>query len=222
MALWVGMGFDIIVPIYRISEELILRAFDSIKAQSFTDYEVYVCDGTPLEHSIYDAQAVVECYGFNYLRQDHAHTRVGGARNQAVAKGSNPYIAFLDGDDYWYPKYLSEMNNAIEKSNKSVIIWSAVCDCTYKIESGKTGEIHEMQGLYGHYEDTEFLNQYPDFAYYHFFGHPPAPTTTIVEREAFLSVGGFSMELSILEDTDCWMRMVGDPRKIPIENRGWF
>jgi len=74
--------FDIIVPIYRISEEFILRAFDSIKAQSFTDYEVYVCDGTPEEHQIYDAKAVVECYGFNYIRQDPSHQRVGGARNQ--------------------------------------------------------------------------------------------------------------------------------------------
>ena len=34
--------FDIIVPIYRISEELILKALDSIKAQTLTDYEVYV------------------------------------------------------------------------------------------------------------------------------------------------------------------------------------
>ena len=62
-------------------------------------------------------KAVIECYGFTYLRQDPARKLVGGARNQAVSMGSNPYLAFLDGDDYWYDGYLSEVKTSIEKSN---------------------------------------------------------------------------------------------------------
>ena len=41
----------------------------------------------------------------------------------------------------------------------------------------------------------------------------PAPTTTSVRRDAFEEVGGFDERFSILEDTECWMRICGDPRK---------
>ena len=210
--------FDIIVPIYRISEELLLKAFDSIKAQTLTDYEVYVCDGTPTEHQTYDAQAVVECYGFNYIRQAPSHPLVGGARNQAVSMGSNPYLAFLDGDDYWYDGYLFEMKKAIEDSNERVKIWSVVLDCEYPLISQFTGATFQRKGLYAHWEDQTFLENHPDYAYYWFFGHPPAPTGTIIDREAFLAVGGYDTGLGMGEDTELLMRIVGDPRKTSERN----
>jgi glycosyltransferase involved in cell wall biosynthesis len=210
--------FDIIVPIYRISEELILKALDSIKAQTLTDYEVYVCDGTPTEHQTYDAQAVVECYGFNYIRQAPSHPLVGGARNQAVSMGSNPYLAFLDGDDYWYDGYLFEMKKAIEDSNERVKIWSVVLDCEYPLISQFTGATFQRKGLYAHWEDQTFLENHPDYAYYWFFGHPPAPTGTIIDREAFLAVGGYDTGLGMGEDTELLMRIVGDPRKTSERN----
>ena len=210
--------FDIIVPIYRISEELILKALDSIKAQTLTDYEVYVCDGTPTEHQTYDAQAVVECYGFNYIRQAPSHPLVGGARNQAVSMGSNPYLAFLDGDDYWYDGYLFEMKKAIEDSNERVKIWSVVLDCEYPLISQFTGATFQRKGLYAHWEDQTFLENHPDYAYYWFFGHPPAPTGTVIDREAFLAVGGYDTGLGMGEDTELLMRIVGDPRKTSERN----
>ena len=211
--------FDIIVPIFRISEELLLKALDSIKAQTFTGYEVYICDGTPTEHQRYDTKAVVECYGFNYIRQDPAQPLVGGARNQAVATGSNPYLAFLDGDDYWYDAYLSEMKISIEESNEKTAIWSVVLDCEYPVISQFTGESHRMKGLYAHWEDLDFIHNHPELAYYYFFGHPPAPTGTIIQREAFEAVGGYDVTLGMGEDTELLLRIVGDPRKVPVENR---
>jgi len=212
--------FDVIVPIYRISEEFILRALDSIKAQSFTDYEVYVCDGTPPEHQTYDAKAVVECYGFNYLRQDPAHPLVGGARNQAVATGTNPYIAFLDGDDYWYDGYLSEVKISIEESNKKVAIWSCPLDCHVPVVSQFSGETFMVKGLYGYWPKSEsWLKEFPDYAYYFFFGHPPAPTGTIIQREAFESVGGYDETMGMGEDTELLLRIVGDPRKTSVGQR---
>ena len=212
--------FDIIVPIYRISEEFLLRALDSIKIQLFTDYEVYVCDGTPTEHETYDTKAVVECYGFNYIRQDPSHPLVGGARNQAVSMGSNPYLAFLDGDDYWYDGYLSEMKNAIEESNEKTVIWSCPLDCHVPTISQFTGNTIMVKGLYGHWpQSSAWLKDNPDYAYYFFFGHPPAPTGTIIQREAFEAVGGYNITMGMGEDTELLLRIVGDPRKIPVEER---
>ena len=187
--------FDVIVPIYRISEEFLLRALDSIKAQTFQEYEVYVCDGTPIQHQDYDANAVVKSYGFNYLRQDPSYTLVGGARNQAVSVGSNPYLAFLDGDDYWYASYLREMAQEIDSSDDKASIWTCALDCEFPIFSSKSGKsvINKVYGYYPEY--LSFLETHPSFAYYWLMGHPPAPTGTIIKRNVFEEANGYDEEL---------------------------
>jgi len=211
--------FDVIVPIYRISKDFLERCLESIDDQSLTDYTVYVCDGTPEEHQDYDAKYLVESYGFVYLRQDPARKLVGGARNQAVALGSNPYLAFLDGDDWWYSRYLEEMKTAIEESNEKTAIWSVALDCEYPVISQMTGKSINMKGIYGYWEDQTFLQNNPDYAYYWFFGHPPTPTGTIIRREAFESVGGYDETMGMAEDTELILRIVGDPRKVPVAER---
>ena len=214
--------FDVIVPIYRISKTFLERCLESIEDQKCREYSVYVCDGTPPEHQEYDAQAFVESYGFNYLRQDPTRKLVGGARNQAVSVGSNPYLAFLDGDDYWYDGYLSEMKSAIEESNEKTAIWSVALDCEYPVTSQMTGQAHQMKGIYGYWEDQTFLNSNPDLAYYWFFGHPPTPTGTIMRREAFESVEGYDETMGMAEDTELILRIVGDPRTIPVAERRYY
>jgi glycosyltransferase involved in cell wall biosynthesis len=201
--------FDVIVPIYNVAEPLLTKCFDSIAAQTFQEYEVWVCDGKPSE----ETKRLVESYGFNYLEQDEERKRVGGARNQAISCGKAPFIAFLDGDDWWYDYHLEVMKRAILESKEEIAVWSAVCDTVYRIQSAKTGETYEMKRYYGWYEPIDFIISYPHLAYYWFFGHPPAPTVTAVRRDAFEEVGGFDERFSILEDTECWMRICGDPRK---------
>ena len=197
------VSFDIIIPIYNVDKKLLIKCFDSVKEQSYHRYKVFVCDGKPTDNT----KKIVESYGFNYIEQDfETYKRVGGARNQAISIGNNPYIAFLDGDDYWYKNFLREMVVSIESpKNEPTVMWSAVADCKYILQSIKTGEVYKLDGIYAHYEDTPFLDKYPHYAYYHFFGHPPVPSCTIVRRDAFLD---FNQELSILEDTECWMRIV--------------
>ena len=202
--------FDVIIPIYNVQENLLIACFDSVQEQSFSEYTVWVCDGKPSK----ETKSLVASYGFNYIEQDNEHyKRVGGARNQAVSFGKQPYLAFLDGDDKWYSYHLEEMAKEIKSASESTVIFSSVCDTHYRLESYKTGEVYEMERLYGHYEPYDFILNHPHLAYYWFFGHPPAPTSTCVKRNAFEEVGGFDERFSILEDTECWMRMCGDPRK---------
>ena len=172
-----------------------------------------------IKHQDYNAETLVTSYGFEYLRQDPKQPLVGGARNQAVSTGHQPFLAFLDGDDYWYEGYLSEVKIAIDKANEKTAIWSVALDCEYPVISQMTGKTHQMKGIYGYWEDQTFLKSNPDYAYYWFFGHPPTPTGTIMRREAFESVGGYDSSFGMGEDTELLLRIVGDPRTVPAGER---
>ena len=45
--------FDVIVVTYKVSPEFIIQCLDSIQSQTFTDYHVYICDGTPEDYDGY-------------------------------------------------------------------------------------------------------------------------------------------------------------------------
>ncbi len=45
--------FDVIVVTYKVSPEFITRCLDSIQSQTFSDYHVYICDGTPEDYEGY-------------------------------------------------------------------------------------------------------------------------------------------------------------------------
>jgi|GEM_PF-4398102 len=118
--------FDVVIPIYKIAPELLNRCLESINNQDFFDYEVFVVDGTPLdwEHTE-ECRNLVAHYNFNYVRQ--IGTGVSQARNQGVSMGTNPYIAFLDGDDWWYSEHLYELSLLIDRcpiDNNYVMWWN--------------------------------------------------------------------------------------------------
>ena len=89
--------FSIIVPVYNV-ENYLKRCLDSIKAQTYADYEAILIDDGSLDASgsICDA----------YVEQDNRfkviHKENGGlaaARNTGLGAAVGKYIVFLDSDD---------------------------------------------------------------------------------------------------------------------------
>ncbi len=133
--------FDVIVVTYKVSPEFITQCLDSIQSQTFTDYQVYICDGTPEDYDGYaDIMKTFDTYlsdsRFTLLRQ--TGRGVSQARNQAIGAGNRPYIATLDGDDLWYPEHLEWMAEAIEHTQSEhlpVAFWWAGADAEIKLQS---------------------------------------------------------------------------------------
>lgn len=82
-----------------------LRALDSIRAQTFEDFEAIVVDDGSTDHGA----SLVKAYSdprFRLVSQSNAGP--GAARNRGIAAASGEFIAFLDADDEWLPTYLEE------------------------------------------------------------------------------------------------------------------
>lgn len=114
------MLFSVIIPNYN-SEKWIERLLQSIKAQTFKDYEVVIVDDISTDCSL----QIIE----NYL-SDNIHLYVnnrkrynGGTRNAGIEKAKGEYILFIDCDDYFYSnKAFETIADIIERDNHPDIV----------------------------------------------------------------------------------------------------
>lgn len=96
------MTVSVIVPLYN-KEPYVRRALDSIAAQTFRDFEAIVVDDESRDRGP-EIAAAYEDSRFRLIRQRNAGP--AGARNRGVAEARGEYLAFLDADDVWRPRYL--------------------------------------------------------------------------------------------------------------------
>ncbi len=101
------MRFSIIIPAHN-SAERICKALDSVKSQTFTDYELIVaCDSCSD-----NTQEVAAAYGAVTVACSHHHD--GLTRNEGFVLASGEYILFMDDDDWWAgPDVLQKINDAL-------------------------------------------------------------------------------------------------------------
>jgi hypothetical protein len=211
------MKFDIIVPIYKMKTDFLERCLKSIVDQTHSEWICYIADGTPKDWEHYSEMMeiisnYVETYPniFVYLRQ--SGKGVSQARNQAITMGDATHIAFLDGDDYWYPTHLEWLMETIAESEDHVVIWWDCSDVVIQFPMSN-GKLHTMKRIASFFEDVDRCRQDLGHSYFYFMGHPPMTSNVIVCRDRFELVDGFDEGLQMAEDTECWMRMVADPRK---------
>ena len=111
------MKVSIITPVYN-AEEFLKETYDSILAQTFTDWEWLVVDDGSKDNSL----AILEEFAAADKRiqvfRNTYEKGPGGARNVGIENASGKYMTFLDSDDYWYPTFLEKSLSAMK--NKSV------------------------------------------------------------------------------------------------------
>lgn len=99
---------DIIIPVYNTKLDYVRAALESVVAQTFADWQVWlVNDGSRADYSE-QLEALVREMGDARIRYIPSENKgVTAARNIGIEASSAPLIAFLDSDDLWYPEKLS-------------------------------------------------------------------------------------------------------------------
>lgn len=95
------MRFSIIIPAYN-AEKHIRKCLDSIKQQTFTDYElIVVCDSCDdnTEQIAKEYGAITKVVNFH---QD------GQTRNAGIEMAKGEWVLFLDDDDWWLHEFVLE------------------------------------------------------------------------------------------------------------------
>jgi glycosyltransferase involved in cell wall biosynthesis len=186
---------SIIIPTYNCAS-YVGRAIDSVRAQTYKDYEILVVD----DGSTDNTKDVVVQYGreVTYLYQQNQG--VSAARNHAVSKASGELLAYLDADDMWYP----------EKLERQVAFLDTHQDC---------GMVHSEMSVINEQDEILHVRFYEETHRSVPHGHCVQQlltrchiqTLTVVERRnTFDRVGGFDERLPIAQDYLHWIMIAAD------------
>ena len=99
-------AFSLIVPVYNV-EKVVPRCLDSIRNQSFDDFECILIDDGSTDRS----GAILDDYANRDNRFHVIHSEnsgVSAARNLGLSSATGDYICFIDSDDWIQPNYLRE------------------------------------------------------------------------------------------------------------------
>lgn len=113
---------SIIVPIYNIEQEYLIRCLDSIVNQDSGNYIVYLVD----DGSTNDAGLICDEYVKKYECLNVIHQPNGGvsvARNKGLNMAETEWIAFVDPDDWIEKNYVSVLYDAVNGNNADVFLF---------------------------------------------------------------------------------------------------
>ncbi len=186
---------SVIMPAYNAAQ-LIEQAIQSVREQTFTDWELVVADDCSAD----ETRAIVE----RHQRQDPRirlvalDTNLGtaGARNQAIQNSRGKYLAFLDSDDRWSADKLAIQIPVMEREGLDLCFGSyEVCD-----EAGRT--ISERVCADRDVSYREML-----------FDNPAGCLTVVVNHEKHPSIR-FSDRIQVGEDLAAWLSIARNGGKV--------
>ena len=192
------MKFSVIIPLYN-KAPYILKALESVLAQTYADYELIIIDDGSTDGSAEIVEAILQDPASRLIASSphrlirQANSGVSAARNNGVAQAYGDYIAFLDADDWWEPTYLEHMAQLIEDYPEAGLYASNYI--YYK--PGKTHvAINNIP--------TGYIN-YPK-AYYEGGAMPVWTGAAIMPRAVFDEMGGFPVGIKLGEDFLLWAK----------------
>ncbi len=113
----VSRMISVILPTYN-RRDLLLRAIDSVLAQTYTDLECLIIDDGSTDGTESAVRALTDPR-VRYIRQDN--TGACAARNHGILSAQGDYIAFQDSDDVWHPDKLQKQLDFLVASDASVV-----------------------------------------------------------------------------------------------------
>lgn len=179
---------SVIIPTYN-RQDLLLLAIDSVRTQSFTDFEVVVVD----DGSHDGTRPAVDGIADPRLRYVYQENRgLGAARNTGIECARGEYVAFLDSDDLFLPQCLAHHLQTLEGTADVGLAaggWLVVDERGQALAARRPWKnAHRLDILAA----LRALNV--------------VPSGVVVRRRWLIEIGGFA-DMRRAEDADLWLRL---------------
>ncbi|NNJ33141.1 glycosyltransferase family 2 protein [Lacrimispora defluvii] len=188
---------SVVIPAYKTPERFLSAMLDSLLAQTYTNWEVCVADGSPKGESV---ERVLKRYAMKDERFRYVilgeNKGISGNTNAAIEMATGDFIVLADHDDTLAPDALFECVKAINQDPEIDVVYTD--EDKLDIDGGELFEPHFK----------------PDFS-------PDLLTSVnyichlfVVNHELLLEVGLFKEEFDGAQDYDFILRCTEKARKI--------
>jgi glycosyltransferase involved in cell wall biosynthesis len=178
----------VVIPAYNCAG-YIRDTLESVFSQTVRPSEVIVVD----DGSTDDLATVLQSYAGQITSIRQAHAGAAAARNTGIRAATSELVAFLDGDDIWFPDALESQLACLQRTGADAVYGDCVFMGSY------------LNGM-------RFMELFPSDG--------PATLEAVLARRcnvmgsvlatraALLQTGGFAPGVGRCDDFDMWVRML--------------
>lgn len=187
---------SVVIPLYN-KEKSIYRTLDSVLAQTYRDYECLIVNDGSIDNSLEVVKDWLKkkSVGSNFHLIIKENGGVSSARNRGIEEAIGDYIAFLDGDDYWEPTYLEELQKLIIDFPEAGIYGLGYGDLINGVKKARTINLFpKHRGVVVDVWRNNLMLYWT--------------SSCCSSRDNLISAGCFNTDLTYGEDLDMWFRLM--------------
>lgn len=178
------LDVSVVIPAYNASQ-YIREAVESARSQQPAEIIVVDDGSTDMDYGTLAGGIV------RVIRQENRG--VSGARNRGCQEARGEYVACLDADDVWLPGKLARQIGYLAGHSECCAIFAEGLWWTGgERPTGRVAKDAQVTPL----THSDFL-----------LGIPVSPSSIVVRRDAWLSIGGFDETMRFGEDQDFHLRL---------------
>lgn len=184
---------SVIMGIYN-GEKTMKRAIDSIVDQTFTDWELIICDDCSTDNTYKIASEYAQKDNRIKVMQNKKNMRAAYSRNQCLKHACGEYIAVMDDDDICLPERFEKQVKYLDEHTEMAVVGSAA------IVFDEYGDKY-IRGIGNPYPFAIDVKKRPVLM-------PIMHPTTMMRKTAFDLLGNYSVcpETMRAEDLDLFYR----------------
>jgi hypothetical protein len=192
---------SVVIPVYNAAT-FVPKAIDSVLRQTMGDLELVVVDDGSTDDTPAAVQAISDPR-MRYIRQKNQGPSV--ARNTGIRATTGPWVAFLDGDDYWLPTKLEAQLAKAQANPQAGLVYSGG---TYRDVSGAM--IADMPA-------TVEGDVLPELLLDNCLAG--STSSAMVRRDVLDKIGLFDESMSCCEDWELWLRVATVTKIAKVDER---
>jgi len=219
--------FSIFTTCYN-SYSKILRAYNSIKKQTFTDFEwIILDDSDDDEHFKYLTNLFLHDSKVRLYKRSKNSGNIGNVKNEAVLLTRGKYVLELDHDDELMDYVLSDATNVFDNDDSIDFIYMDYCNINYDNSNFKYDDFFSL-GYGGYYckkhnEQWIYVASTPNINNITLSNIVSVPNHPRIWKRSFLiSIGNYCEFLNVSDDYELLLRTALKGKMVKIHKLGYL
>lgn len=215
---------SVCLPTYN-GQDFITEALNSIVSQTYSNIEIIISDDNSIDRTIEIAKSFQSQSPYKFSILEHDQYGLAANWNFCISQAQGKYIKFLFQDDLLQPNAISEMVNLAEQDQEIGLVFSPrklITATNYPHEAISLVN-HEAKDVHKGWSNLQSIQFGRELLQnLNILEHPinkiGEPSTVLIKKAAFDTLGIFNTELCQLVDLEMWLRIMSQ-YKIGFINR---